>query len=277
MLVCRLVVCARIVLLHLNNLKVEAVIRCNPNLTEALVAIELREDIQRLLPDVESLGEEFAECFFSLLNKNPEMEATSLLTLAVDEYERLLSDESNVTVEVASSNVPEKPKYASSESVVNDQVESHHLRQPVAKASTRENKPSSELGVQEKNANSLVSPLAVPNLFVRFLPSILAIPLAVLGLLYALFVPETLYYALGIMLGLWIPVLEGWFGYVVFFLLLMVPILNVGIMVLLVVQSFIVTGKFIFGTYDPSIHGFITMYPAVVGSIVLLTSLFSKR
>ena len=88
--------------------------------------------------------------------------------------------------------------------------------------------------------------------------------------------PDTIYYAFGIYFDMWFPILETFWGYVIVGLLFAVPLLNIGLLLLLLVQSFIVLAKFVFGSYDPSFHGFITMYPACMTIVVLVLTLLDK-
>ncbi len=106
----------------------------------------------------------------------------------------------------------------------------------------------------------------------RFIPPVLMIPVALGSLLYLIFLPESAYFLFGIYFDLWFPVLKGIWGYPVFFVILMVPYVNAILLLLLSLQSFHVLVKFILGTYDPSFHGFVTMYPAVT---IVATAVFS--
>jgi hypothetical protein len=108
------------------------------------------------------------------------------------------------------------------------------------------------------------------------IPGVLSIPFFILSILYAIFLPDTIYYALGIYLDLWFPVLETFWGYIIVFILFTIPLLNVGLICLLILQSFAVLLKFIFGSYDPSLHGFVTMFPACMTTIALLLNLLSR-
>ena len=114
------------------------------------------------------------------------------------------------------------------------------------------------------------------NKLLGLIPGVLIMPFWVLGLLYAIFVPETLYYALGIYLDLWFPILDSFWGYLIVLPLFAIPFLNAGLMLLLIFQSFAVLAKFIFGSYEPSLHGFITMYPAIMAIVVLVVSRLYK-
>jgi len=109
------------------------------------------------------------------------------------------------------------------------------------------------------------------------IPGVLVIPFWIFGFLYAIFLPETIYYALGIYLDLWFPTLKTFWGYILIFPLFAVPFLNAGLTFLLIFQSFTVLAKFIFGSYEPSVHGFITMYPACIAVFVLGLKFFSKE
>jgi hypothetical protein len=108
------------------------------------------------------------------------------------------------------------------------------------------------------------------------IPSVLTIPFFILSILVAIFLPDTVYYALGIYLNLWFPVLETFWGYIIVLILFSIPLLNVGLICLLILQSFAVLLKFIFGSYDPSLHGFVTMFPACMATIALLLNLLSR-
>ena len=114
------------------------------------------------------------------------------------------------------------------------------------------------------------------NKLLGLIPGILIIPFWILGFLYAIFIPETLYYALGIYLDLWFPILNTFWGYLIVIPIFAIPFLNAGLILLLIFQSFTVLAKFIFGTYEPSLHGFITMYPAIMAIVVLAVSLLYK-
>ena len=109
------------------------------------------------------------------------------------------------------------------------------------------------------------------------IPGVLVIPFWIFGFLYAIFLPETIYYALGIYLDLWFPALKTFWGYILILPLFAVPFLNAALFFLLILQSFIVLAKFIFGSYEPSVHGFITMYPACIAVFVLGLPFFSKE
>ncbi len=111
---------------------------------------------------------------------------------------------------------------------------------------------------------------------IDYIPGVLIVPFWVLGLLYAVLLPDTIYYAFGIYFDMWFPILETFWGYVIVGLLFAVPLLNIGLFFLLLLQSFIVLAKFIFGSYDPSFHGFITMYPACMTIVVLVLTLLDK-
>lgn len=108
-------------------------------------------------------------------------------------------------------------------------------------------------------------------------PGVFMIPFWIFGILYAIFLPETIYYALGIYFDLWFPTLKSFWGYIIAFVLFAIPILNAALLLLLIFQSFIVLAKFIFGSYEPSIHGFITMYPACIAGIILASYLLGKE
>ena len=108
------------------------------------------------------------------------------------------------------------------------------------------------------------------------IPGVLTIPFFILSILVAIFLPDTVYYALGIYLNLWFPVLETFWGYIIVLILFSIPLLNVGLICLLILQSFAVLLKFIFGSYDPSLHGFVTMFPACMATIALLLNLLSR-
>ena len=110
------------------------------------------------------------------------------------------------------------------------------------------------------------------NKLLGLIPGVLIIPFWILGFLYAIFIPETLYYALGIYLDLWFPILDSFWGYLIVLPLFAIPFLNAGLILLLIFQSFTVLAKFLFGSYEPSLHGFITMYPACMAIVVLVVS-----
>ena len=107
---------------------------------------------------------------------------------------------------------------------------------------------------------------------IGLIPKVLVVPFGAIGLLYAIFLPETIYYALGIYLDLWFPLLQTFWGYIIVLILFGIPLLNIGLSCLLVLQSFTVLIKFIFGSYDPSLHGFVTMFPAGMLALALMAS-----
>jgi hypothetical protein len=111
------------------------------------------------------------------------------------------------------------------------------------------------------------------NKIITLIPSVLTIPAILGAILYAIFLPETAHYALGIYLDLWFPLLKGFWGYPIFFLLLMIPFVSMVLIALLSFQSFHVLFQFVFGLYDPSFHGFVTMFPATLVIITLALSL----
>ena len=110
------------------------------------------------------------------------------------------------------------------------------------------------------------------NKLLGLIPGVLIIPFWILGFLYAIFIPETLYYALGIYLDFWFPILNTFWGYLIVIPIFAIPFLNAGLILLLIFQSFTVLAKFLFGSYEPSLHGFITMYPACMAIVVLVVS-----
>ena len=114
------------------------------------------------------------------------------------------------------------------------------------------------------------------NKIFGLVPGVLTIPAALGAILYAIFLPETAYYALGIYLDLWFPVLKGFWGYPVFFIILMIPFVSVILVSLLSFQSFHVLIKFVFGFYDPSFHGFVTMYPAALILVAIALSFLTR-
>ena len=111
---------------------------------------------------------------------------------------------------------------------------------------------------------------------INLVPGVLTIPFFLGSLLYAIFLPETVFYALGIYLDLWFPLLKEIWGYPLVFIIMMIPIVNIVLTILLTFQSFHVLIKYIFGYYDPSFHGFVTMYPAAIILLVLAFSVFTK-
>ena len=115
------------------------------------------------------------------------------------------------------------------------------------------------------------------NKILDIVPGILTIPLGVCALAYAVFLPDTVYYALGIYLGLWFPLLTTFWGYLILFLMLMIPGVNIVLLLLLTFQSFHVLIKYVLGMYDPSLHGLITMYPASAVILVFIFSLLLKK
>jgi hypothetical protein len=94
---------------------------------------------------------------------------------------------------------------------------------------------------------------------------------------YAILLPDTTYYMLGIMFDLWFPILESFWGYVIVVGILMIPFVNVVFFGLLLLQSAIVVLKFLFGSYEPSLHGVITMIPALMVVVVGLIALNSRN
>ena len=112
--------------------------------------------------------------------------------------------------------------------------------------------------------------------FLELIPAALIVPFWIVGFLYAILIPETIYYALGIYLDLWFPVLQTFWGYIIVGILFLIPLLNFALGGLLVFQSFAVLLKFIFGSYDPSLHGFVTMYPACMLALAILASFLDR-
>jgi hypothetical protein len=111
---------------------------------------------------------------------------------------------------------------------------------------------------------------------IGLIPSFLIVPFWLFGFLYAIFLPDTLYYALGIYFDLWFPILETFWGYIILLPLFGIPLLSGVLCYLLIFQSFIVLAKFTFGSYEPSLHGFVTMYPACMTIFVLIVSFLFK-
>lgn len=112
---------------------------------------------------------------------------------------------------------------------------------------------------------------------INIIPAVLVIPFWILNLLYFVFLPETLYYALGIYFDIWFPILQSFWGYIILFILFLIPFINIALVLLLIFQSFAVVFIFLFGSYEPSVHGYITMYPAIFGMVVFAISRFADR
>lgn len=90
-------------------------------------------------------------------------------------------------------------------------------------------------------------------------------PVIVLGLpAYIFALPLVVFYGLGIYSGLWIGLLKGPIGYIIVCGVLCVPILKWIVLVLLCLQSMHVSLKYLAGTYDPSLIGFLTMIPFTI-------------
>ena len=113
----------------------------------------------------------------------------------------------------------------------------------------------------------------------NFIPGVLTIPFWIGSILYFLFLPEITYYALGIMLDIWIPALRSFWGFPILFILLMIPFVGVILVWLLTIQSFWVLFKFLIGSYYPSdeLLGFVTMFPASMVIISYVVSYFINR
>jgi hypothetical protein len=120
------------------------------------------------------------------------------------------------------------------------------------------------------------------NLFkiiINFVPNILSIPFLIGSFLYFILMPDITYYALGIYLDIWLPILRTFWGYPILFILLCIPIVNLALIWLLILQSFWVLLKFLVGVYYPrdELLGFVTMYPATVIIITYTISFFLSR
>ena len=113
----------------------------------------------------------------------------------------------------------------------------------------------------------------------NFIPGVLTIPFWIGSVLYFLFLPEITYYALGIMLDIWIPALRSFWGFPILFILLMIPFVGVILVWLLTIQSFWVLFKFLIGSYYPrdELLGFVTMFPASMVIISYVVSYFINR
>lgn len=113
----------------------------------------------------------------------------------------------------------------------------------------------------------------------NFIPGVLTIPFWIGSILYFLFLPEITYYALGIMLDIWIPALRSFWGFPILFILLMIPFVGVILVWLLTIQSFWVLFKFLIGSYYPrdELLGFVTMFPASMVIISYVVSYFINR
>ena len=140
---------------------------------------------------------------------------------------------------------------------------------PTTKSSTDDSS-----GLHRKTGRWL-SPTAALKIL-DFVPSFLAIPYILGSLLYFIFVPDTLYYALGIYFDMWFPVLTEFWGYLIVLVLIGLPIISFMLYALLLFQSFHVVFKFVFDTYDPSFHGYVTMYPASLIILSLAAILIGK-
>lgn len=114
---------------------------------------------------------------------------------------------------------------------------------------------------------------------VNFIPGVLIIPFWIGSLLYLIFLPEITYYALGIMLNIWIPSLATPWGYLILIILLAIPLVNVALTFLLTIQSFWVLFKFLIGAYYPrdELLGFVTMYPASVVVISFIVAFIQQK
>ena len=114
---------------------------------------------------------------------------------------------------------------------------------------------------------------------VNFIPGVLIIPFWIGSLLYLILLPEITYYALGIMLNIWIPSLATPWGYLILILLLAIPFVNAILTILLTIQSFWVLLKFLVGAYYPrdELLGFVTMYPASVVVISFIVAFVQQK
>jgi hypothetical protein len=108
------------------------------------------------------------------------------------------------------------------------------------------------------------------NKVIRAIPIILELPFLLAYLAYALFLPETIYYGLGIYFDLWYPILKTFWGFPILFIVILIPFVNTALALMLMIQSIHVTVKYLLGLYDPSTHGFITMVPAATLGLYLL-------
>ena len=105
----------------------------------------------------------------------------------------------------------------------------------------------------------------------------ITIPLLLVSISYAILLPDTLYFALGIYFDLWFEILKSFWGYAILLILLLIPFVNIGLGLLLTFQSYNVVYKYIFTSYEPSLHGFITMQPAIVLTFAAISVLFSSK
>jgi hypothetical protein len=108
------------------------------------------------------------------------------------------------------------------------------------------------------------------NKVIRAIPIILELPFLLAYLAYALFLPETIYYGLGIYFDLWYPILKTFWGFPILFIVILIPFVNTALALMLMIQSIHVTVKYLLGLYDPSTHGFITMVPAATLGLYFL-------
>ena len=117
------------------------------------------------------------------------------------------------------------------------------------------------------------------KIIVNFIPGVLIIPFWIGSLLYLILLPEITYYALGIMLNIWIPSLATPWGYLILIILLAIPLVNVALTFLLTIQSFWVLLKFLVGAYYPrdELLGFVTMYPASVVVISFIVAFIQQK
>lgn len=106
--------------------------------------------------------------------------------------------------------------------------------------------------------------------FIRAIPIILELPFLLAYLTYAIFLPETIYYGLGIYFDLWYPTLKTFWGFPIVFILILIPFINTALALMLMIQSIHVVIKYLLGLYEPSTHGFITMIPAATLTLYLL-------
>lgn len=109
------------------------------------------------------------------------------------------------------------------------------------------------------------------------LPMILR-PVIVLGIpAYVAVLPFIVFYGLGIYAGMWIGLLKGPVGYIVVYGILCVPVLRWIVLVLLCLQSLHVSLKYILGTYDPSLLGYLTMVPFTIFILGFLIALIERE
>lgn len=103
-------------------------------------------------------------------------------------------------------------------------------------------------------------------------------PVIALGLpAYISVLPFIVFYGLGIYAGLWIGLLNGPVGYIVVYGVLCVPVLKWIGLVLLCLQSMHVSLKYIAGTYEPSLLGYLTMVPFTIFVLGFLIALIERE